>query len=183
VPTALLLNSGGKDSLAAAILMSRAGWSLASLHVDAGQRNAGVAAPMAARIAQAHCVSHDTVLIRPSRSWVLEQHGRAFLAHQGAVLASIAAAHAAALGIDRVFSGIRKDSQHSTYPTAVQNLIEASRMTAHARFELPLWDYTNEQVYQIIKDDPLWKETVTCNTYPPCNSCPRCHMRAEWLAR
>jgi 7-cyano-7-deazaguanine synthase in queuosine biosynthesis len=180
---ALVLNSAGKDSLAV-ILMKKAEYELHSLYINVGQRNNVAAAPMAKTIADAHCGGRHTHIDLTGGNFLfVSQEIGITVAHQAALLHSIAASFAVANGFPTVLSGQRHGAQNISFDSALKSMLGASRITTPPQFLMPVFITLDENIWNTIKDDPLWPDTITCNDYPACGTCGRCLIRANWLAR
>jgi 7-cyano-7-deazaguanine synthase in queuosine biosynthesis len=181
---ALLLNSGGKDSLATAILARRSGWELSSLYVELGQRNSSEARLSSKRIADKHCADHFELIVNSPHSLIIPIPGGIFgIAYQAVTIHSLAASVAVSRGIERVFSGQRYGANAAQFPRLFNELLQQSRYTPHIVVDFPVFSLSDEEIFKIVSPDPLWRDTVTCNVSPPCGVCGRCKLRASWLGR
>lgn len=180
-----LLNSGGKDSLAAAILLREdPAIRLHSLFVDVGQPNRIEAELSARRIAAKYAEDHETIPVGSGGYRAPVDSGR-FVAvcHQTIMLYGIAAMYATSRGWQVVASGVRCDAVAPGFPAALEALFATSRLRAPPAFLFPVLALGDAAVIEIAARDPLYLETVGCNESPPCGTCHRCRLRAEAIPR
>lgn len=177
---AILLNSGGKDTLAVAML-SYERYALHSLFIDVGRKDGSQVA--AKKIADKYCVSHQVFPLPVDR--IPDELNKSKIPdrveHQGVLFHGLAAALAGARGIGVIVSGHRIGPVAREWAGLMQSLLNASKISRPVTLELPIFHLASPQVFDIVKGEPLWSETVTCNLYPPCGSCPKCKLRAQWL--
>lgn len=191
----VLLNSGGKDSLATAILLSREGHELHSIYVQSGMPEDCLGMPASARIASAYCASHH-VLTMPTGPYLAdtpnlpEAWRYRTMPHKLLVMFSLGAMYAVTIGAEAIASGARCDVFHSDFPETLKAALAMSRKVRDPLVVLtPLNLFPGEQskvneiVWETIKDDPLWLETSYCNEHPACGVCYGCRMRADWMGR
>lgn len=189
--TCVLLNSGGKDSLAAAMVLGQMGHELYSLHVDIGLSTADHLAN-AERIARHHCsLGHEVFTGRFSSDPNMESpKGGGFYA-QRVVLPTIGFSVALRIGAELVSSG-------HTWPTlnGKEDLADTlARYVMHTnrpendgggrpapQFFFPLYGLQPHQIYDIVKRDPTWKTLSFCTQSPPCGKCHKCSLRAKFIA-
>lgn len=180
----LLLNSGGKDSLATAILLHRE-HELHSLHVNLGHPVSRREEEVSAKIAAKYCVSHEVFRGGPRSYAKPGKLGRNVQPHKCFVLHAIAAMHAVQIGAEAVASGQKADAVSADFAARLAAAASISSGFAPVSFIFPLrcdgdLDAAHREVVAIVKDDPLWPETVHCLRDPPCGNCPDCgaHRRA-----
>jgi 7-cyano-7-deazaguanine synthase in queuosine biosynthesis len=182
---AILMNSGGKDSLAAAIVLSKQGYVVHSIYVDAGQHPPSHA-ESAELIAKNWCDSHDVLTLRMSSGFDLAVGESGFSAQRSMVLV---------LGLLKYTPDVKLIVTGHTWPvrdidmeTVVNNYIRGTwRANFYAgegppKFYLPLFKLTTEQIYDVLKEDPSWTDTPTCRFDPPCGKCMKCTLRATFRA-
>ncbi len=191
----VLLNSGGKDSLATAILLSRDGHDLHSFTVDVGQPEHAKGNGIAKKIADKYCASHH-VFRATTGPYLAETFNLPVgwryvtIPYKALVVWSLGAMYASSIGAAAVASGMRADIFPEEFPETLKAMFELSRKVRDpVEVIVPLNGYKgrqgelNEYIWGIVKDDPLWKETSHCEAYPPCGACYGCRLRAEWLSR
>lgn len=183
MPKALVMNSSGKDSLAV-IHLTKSEYELTSLYIDVGQRNTVVALPASKLLADAHCGGrHVTLTLSGGNFLFTSEKIGITVAHQAAMLHSIAASYAVANGFSTIISGQRRGAADPLFfDVTLPALLESSKITVPPTFLFPVKQVTTDFVFDTIKGDPLWWETVTCNDYPACGICGRCVIRASWLS-
>lgn len=204
----VLLNSGGKDSLAVAILLKagkvelppESNWDgqpveVHSLYVDLGWRNVVPAKKMAKRIADAYCASHEEVTL--SGSWLRPSPpAKGGVVHQSVALAIIGAMYATQIGATTVLSGLVLDPKSPAgleFPGSLLALYKAFADLFHhgaqwhhdapalvCPLSYPPY-FSPTGVTDVVKDDPLFLHTVTCSWDPPCGTCFKCEGRRNTL--
>jgi len=176
----LLLNSGGKDSLGAAMLLRE--HEVHSVYIDAGWPCREAAMVAAAEIASRYCASHDVAAMAiPNTLSPIPNHQT--IAYQAQVLHLVGASMAKGLGFDAVGSGQRPDAAERSFPDDLDRMLASSRFFTPVQFVMPLWTLSQSDSEIAIKADPLWTKTVYCNCATPCGVCGKCKQRAAWLAR
>lgn len=178
----VLLNSGGKDSLAAVMTLRKTrGYEIYSLFVRLGHANDDRAAAMAKKIADKYCDSHTELAI-PGLIPSPTKNGTQFgFPHQALLLHAYAAAWAGCRGIYAVASG---QNGARELREGIRAAFEGVRSLREPPVLLtPVWGIGPDRTFEIINNDPLWRETVTCNHEPACNKCRKCLLRAEWEAK
>jgi 7-cyano-7-deazaguanine synthase in queuosine biosynthesis len=187
---AVLLNSGGKDALAAAILLTREGHRLHSLYLDGGQPGSRAEQEISAEIAAKYCVSHHVGTFGfgglsvvnpcpPHPEIVTIPHKLLFSLVMGAIYADL-------LGVPGLGGGHRCDVAPRGFESRVAAVLGLSKLRTAPKLLLPLGGVDGTQgdfVYETIKDEPLWKKTICCLCETPCGTCARCKMRSAWLGR
>jgi 7-cyano-7-deazaguanine synthase in queuosine biosynthesis len=177
---AVLLNSGGKDSLAAAIILSRAGYELHSLFCIAGQKALEMRDAAAKKIAEKYCVSHDSMVL--NGEW---QHQNKFglpvTAHQTLLFLILAATWGVKHDIYLIASGIKPDAVTTNFPEAAAAYFKTSRGTNPPGLVFPVFDKSDDEIFTIVRHDPLWRNAPTCPYDPACGSCVKCKVRKRWI--
>jgi 7-cyano-7-deazaguanine synthase in queuosine biosynthesis len=154
------------------------------LYIDLGQKNIDAAKKASHSLAEAHCGGRHIVITISGANHLFESPKIGItVAHQAALLHTLGASIAVANGFSVVASGQRRGASSTSFPYYLEQLLKCSTITGTPEFILPVFTVSDEEVYAEIKNDPLWKNTVTCNQHPPCGTCGRCKIRAEWLKR
>lgn len=180
----VLLNSGGKDCLAAAIL-TYGEHELHSLYVDAGNPSSAAERVVAEKIAAKYAASHKVISLSGGPYEAEGRFGYAVMPYKAAVLHTLAAMYAACIGAEGIVTGQRDDILVEDWDVRLFGVLSMSHQRGPVRLLPPLQGTgkTSERIYQVVKDEPLWKETVVCLKHPACGGCVRCRTRSEWLAR
>jgi 7-cyano-7-deazaguanine synthase in queuosine biosynthesis len=183
------INSGGKDSLAAAMVLTQAGHTLRSVYVSSGQRASVDAASrlMAATIAAKYAVDHRVVEL--GGNFLSPESKLGGLAYQNIFIHVMAASWAVSnLGIYEIASGTTKAADlQGLFKDRLQALFDTSAHRPPPNFTFPVylaaWMTQMERgMYEIVKIDPMWRDTITCNfSYPGCGVCGHCVVRSFWL--
>ena len=184
----LLLNSGGLDSLACAIVLKHNGHETHSLYVDLGYPNTDASKVASKLIADTYCVAHDSIAVvgLQARGFLKYGHeGFEPIAHQQMVLNTLGASYAQVHEFSHFCSGTRKDTPvgpgylkgfNSTLAYYQTALIQMNPLELFQ----PINDLTNDQWFGIIKDSPVLHQTVSCLSSPPCGTCFKCKIRATY---
>ena len=182
---AVLLNSGGLDTLATAKILHQAGHTLHSLYVDVGQVNRIPTLASAKKIADLYCESHHVynfpeVFIVPIEK--LKSPGVAF---QSCFVFVCGAIYAKTIGVDFVASGLKGDAATDNFDSCYLNFLNTSKLTSTPAPIRPLFKGegsplpTMEYLMEVIGDIESVKQTYSCNSYPPCGVCAKCLKRQE----
>jgi 7-cyano-7-deazaguanine synthase in queuosine biosynthesis len=183
--TVVLLNSGGKDSLAAAMLLRE--HALHSLYIHVGNSISDVEERVARKVADRYAVEHTT----------LRLSGGPFEAPSGLGPYSVMPAKAAALhaiglvfahsrGADALASGQRPDVLVPDFAARLEAVASMSRHREAMPLLFPVAHIghgESDAILSIIGVEPLWRETIYCVQDPPCGTCGRCLKRKEWEAK
>ena len=192
---AVLLNSGGKDSLATAILLAQEGNDLHSFTVDMGQPEGALGHPAAQKIAQKYCRSHHVLKVTSGpylspTTKLPEGWNYTTIPFKAIVMWSLGAMYAVTIGAEAVASGMRADIFPEDFAKIIEGMLALSvKVRDPLKVIVPLDGYKGRQgelndiVFNIIKYDPLWRETSYCNDDPACGVCYGCRVRADWLSR
>ena len=175
----LLLNSGGKDSLGAAMALKY--HELHSVYLDAGWPCREAALVAAESLAGRYCATHSVLSIALPMVEVLPGHQT--VAYQAQVLHLIGAALACGRGYAAVASGQWTDAAMPSFPDDLDRMLASNKLFRPVQFLMPLWALTIEEIETLVKQDPLWRETVYCNCAVPCGECVKCRKRKAWLDR
>lgn len=177
----VLLNSGGKDTLASAVLLTREGHKLDSLYCDLGLPNTDRSSAAAAELAAKYAATHQTIkVVGPA---LVGQKGRAGhlsfgVFHQTTIIVGLGAAYATSIGDEGLACGIRKMDPLRTHLAGSLNV---NPFNAPLPLLCPVMELSDAAIFELVKSDPLWRKTVTCNAEPACGTCGRCKLRATWL--
>lgn len=195
----VLLNSGGKDALACAVLLKSGAVripdeledgtpiELHSLYVDAGWRNAPRAMAAAKRIAEEYCASHSTVSLSGDfqRAPGTGAHGYAGVYHQTILLSVLGGMHAVKNGISVVVMGTVKGPVTPQFPAALRELYVQGQAWHGPEMRpvhlFPLFDIGRDVVIEALKNNPILPLTATCNDVLPCGTCSKCRNRVNLL--
>lgn len=185
----LWLNSGGPDSLVAALQLRRE-WgddiAYRSLYVDFNPHNRERALAGAETNCDLLDVEDRVVLpASPGEDWWFFNRKNYFThPYLALYLHTVAAGYALHNGIEHVVSGFRGDASGPKFPGLLQELIV---MTGPGNdkdrcpilhFPLAGMEPTVEQTYRLAQEFevPL-AHTWSCNAYPPCGHCRKCAGR------
>lgn len=203
----VFLNSGGKDSLTAMMLLKQGKLAklglnpdepveIHSLYVDMGWRNLERAKVAAQKLADKYCASHKVLSVG---DWAKEFPSlKGGVRFQTLILHSFAMMYGSTIGAQFIASGV-------CYGPVDLDAFPVNYNKMHANFEFDFdrtletfkWHKTRPMVicpfayfgprggqnaiWEIVKHDPLWRETVSCNEAAPCKGCYKCQLRDTWL--
>ena len=179
---AVILNSGGVDSLAS-ILVIKQKWEdleLHSLYIDLQSTNRMVSKHAAKKIAEEFCETHN-VIEMPDLSWPEKSIEKKMFPFQSALLATVGANYAKRIGAQVVLMGIDSvfHSEHySRRLAAVFNETKSGQEDGVTPI-FPLGSLSRKERLLIAKSHPLGPETVSCWQAIPCGVCGRCKERIE----
>jgi 7-cyano-7-deazaguanine synthase in queuosine biosynthesis len=171
------LNSGGIDSLALATFLKD--HELHSLHVHQGHPSSDAQALSAERIAAKYCVSHEVVELHGLRQNPKENGIVRAVAYQSPILSVIGSSFAFSKGIVSVVSGNRIEYLSEDFEPAFLKMMQTHTKDERI-FSRPLGKISFEDVYQIVKNDPLLPQTVSCLSLPRCGICLKCLNRTKF---
>lgn len=201
---ALLVFSGGQDSTTCLYWALKHFEEVRTLTFDYGQRHR-IELECAKKIAQLAKVHNEVLSIDTftelggnalTGSEVVETHREniieedlpnTFVPGRNLILLSFAAARAWQLGIENIVTGVCQ-TDYSGYPDCRKNTIEALQLALNLGMErqfvlhTPLMLLTKAQTVRMAKDlgalDALsFSHTCYNGTFPPCGTCPACHLR------
>lgn len=186
----VLINSGGKDCLAAALILRRQEHTLHSLFIDLGTPNSTSAGEAAAKIAAKHAADHHAMAVVGITRVRHEKSGITSVPHQSVLVNILGGVYAFGKGIGAIASGERRGPETAgaglapvrSFPERVAEAFAIGKFCPPPLVLAPVIDFNDERIFATVKDEPLWRETVTCNEWPPCGKCARCVTRAKWLA-
>jgi 7-cyano-7-deazaguanine synthase in queuosine biosynthesis len=187
----VVLNSGGKDSLAAMMVLKEQGHELFSLFVDLGVPNSDAAAAIAGKLAENYCLSHDTMSVRSIIRVRHETQKMTSVPHQTLLVNVLGGIWAYPRGIDVIASGERRSpvqrsisgNDHMKFEEMMGSIFTVGLYCKPPTVIAPVKEWTNDQIFEKVKSEPLWSQTVTCNEWPPCGTCGRCILRARWVEK
>lgn len=182
----LLLNSGGLDTLYVARKLAGEGYRLRSVFVFLGHSGDARSAEAARKVATAYAVDHREVRVEGLVE-VVNRAGNLFtrIPYQTQVLFTLAASLCASLGIRTVASGAYRGMMGET-PAKMRELLAENFLTKWpVEFVLPALDFTPAEQWAAVRDDPLVRETYSCNNAVRCCDqsddvdawCPKCQIR------
>lgn len=190
----ILLNSGGKDSLAVARLLHET-HELHSCYIDMRIPENVRGAPAAAAIASRYCASHHIVQVSsgpylsPTTN-LMPGWNYTTVPFKLITTFSLGAMYGVTIGAKAIASGVRCDIFPEDVSERLRAMLDLSvRVRDSLEVIAPLNSHKGKQgeledvIFDLIKDDPLWKETSYCNEEPPCGACYGCRVRQEWLSR
>lgn len=184
VKKAILLNTGGLDTLISARIMHGQGWELSSLYFDIGQLNNEVAKPSIQRIADKYCINHETIdLTGVAPFMVMKKNNLYGIPFQSGVVMMLGASYAFSKGYDYIVTGQKLDSARPAfYPALMEFLASHTVVDNSVVFIRPV--ETLLHITQVVgkgKELGLTFEemaaTVSCNIHPACGICPKCKER------
>jgi len=185
------MNSGGPDSLMCAIVTHKE-YDLYSVYIDGGVPNKIRALPIAKRIADKYCVSHEVIDIGNraipelsyfNKSWqksiFRKRHvgkERINVPFQGQVFKSLSAMYAMTIGIQTIVIGedqhIKGKEQCDLFNHWSFNIVGLGNKI---NWILPLYNYNNIQIAELVKSDEELKDyTVSCDYKVACYDCIKC---------
>lgn len=184
---AVLLNSGGLDSLITAKTMKDLGWELHSLYIDLGQLNGNTAKQSAKRIADKYCVSHEELKIgNKCYNKVVKVNGADFLGlpMQATLVHTVGGFYAGQNEIEYVVSGQKDDAVTSDFHPTLTKLFSSEILLNGIIFLRPVSTLLHiENVVAKGKELGLtmeeMKQTYSCNALPRCGTCRKCLERKE----
>ena len=204
VKIALVVFSGGQDSTTCLYWALKHFEEVRTLTFDYGQRHR-IELECAKKIAQLAKVHNQVLSIDTftelggnalTGSEVVETHREniieedlpnTFVPGRNLILLSFAAARAWQLGIENIVTGVCQ-TDYSGYPDCRKNTIEALQLALNLGMErqfvlhTPLMLLTKAQTVRMAKDlgalEALsFSHTCYNGTFPPCGTCPACHLR------
>jgi 7-cyano-7-deazaguanine synthase in queuosine biosynthesis len=180
----VLLNSGGKDTLASSILLRKDPENeLHSLYIDLGLSNTEVAKESAQNIADKYCASHEVIKIVGPSLIGMKKKGIRGVYHQTSIIISLAAAYCSVIKATAIASGLRCDVGNDKLLTAYKEALSNNSLNDPVEFITPVFDKKNGEIFELVRTEPLWEKCPTCNEWPPCGGCVRCVTRGRWIGR
>ena len=176
----VLLNSGGLDSLAVAIMYHKKGDILHSLYIDIGITTAEAAGESAKRIADMYCASHNTIKLSSDTNLIFNApSGKPIVKYQAMLWHMLGAMYANKIGVKDILSGNKGKTLHPDFESKMQDMQALVINSTNEVFHRPLLNiFDLNQIYQIVKFSPLTTSTVSCAvSYPPCGVCNKCKQR------
>jgi 7-cyano-7-deazaguanine synthase in queuosine biosynthesis len=185
----VLMNSGGLDSLACAMVLKNLGFETHSLHLGIGQMNRGPAKRAARKIAKKYCTSHTYLRIFPWRRVVhlnkLSSKDFWCLPFQGHIVCTIGAAWARTKDINFIASGSKVDIWPLEADRLFEDFMRSSNLSTPVVLLRPLRqgrDYIT--TFAIVQRDmEMASKTVSCRFQTwrgPCGECPKCERRKRY---
>ncbi len=176
---AVILNSGGLDTLAAMIILRKQNAELHSLYIGMGQPNDERARLSAKKLADEYCLTHYELTI-PGK-WSVNSPkapaGGISIPYLSGVVFLLGCVYARKIEVDYVVSAVKGNFTEDFKPALLmlqKSLDIAPKIIIPVT---PLEDKTDEDVYLIIKNNPLAKETTSCAHENPCGICKKCIWR------
>lgn len=187
---AVLLNSGGLDSLLVAKMYYDKGWEVHSLYVDYGGFSRERELRSSRKIADKYCTSHTVVEIKAnylSENPKEEHYTIRRMAHTRPIFIGAAASYAHELKIDHILWGVARKKSGPSYFTSLDEVINDQTIGELFHIELitPLdYDSAVPEVYMaLVKLHGVtieeMEETVSCHMEQRCGSCTKCITREK----
>jgi len=179
---AVLLNSGGIDTLASIVAMKEADSELVlhSLTVWIGQKNFGPAHRAAQEIAGKHCVTTDLMLLG---DFAFKENGAFKIPYRMVLFHMAAAIKARHYGVEYIISGIDDGFSENFGRKVTDMLTEESRAPYAPVVICPVRKLSRGERIFLAKKDPLFPITVSCEEAEPCCVCQKClDRRAAGIA-
>jgi hypothetical protein len=185
----LLLNGGGMDTLAVAktLRAEHPNDYIRSLMICMGLPNESRARLAARAITREYCDAHDELHFLHGTGGKAEMGmplvGNLFgVPFYSLLVMSIGMSYGMRRSFQFVVTGMKTDAAGPGYMEAFQHILGASKPTMGAptpppKLLTPLMGVRNEVIHDIIKDDPLLNQTVSCNRAEPCGVCGKCELR------
>ena len=203
---ALVVFSGGQDSTTCLYWALKHFEEVRTLTFDYGQRHR-IELECAKKIAQLAGVPHEFISIGTfaelggnaltgseeaeahQKNIIEEDLPNNFVPGRNIILLSFAAARAWQLGIENIVTGVCQ-TDYSGYPDCRKNTIEALQLALNLGMErqfvlhTPLMWLTKAQTVRKAQDlgalEALsFSHTCYNGTFPPCGTCPACHLRQK----
>lgn len=184
--SAVLLNSGGVDSLATAIIMSKR-FKLYSLNILMGQTNSRVQADASKLIADEYCENHHTMNIFGDSSSDEYSVYRLFtdrkqFAYIPSIVHLLGATYAISNKCSTLTSGMKVDLATKEWRASFENLCHCHSMWKdyHPMFIFPLYNKDQNYVSSVIRENTdLASKTHSCLLESKCGVCDRCLRRKQ----
>lgn len=173
----IFLNSGGLDSLATAIILTEQGHTLRSLFLNIGQPNTVPAQAAAQKIADRYCVDHVALEVFGANPITREKKEGTAVPFLSNFVMLVGAMYASSKGIGYVVTGGNIAS--AEFNDAFMAFCRAGTITPLVVPIRPMSDKNSDEIYPLIENDPLLKETYSCRVYPKCGGCGKCLIRKE----
>ncbi len=203
---ALVVFSGGQDSTTCLYWALKHFEEVRTLTFDYGQRHR-IELECAKKIAQFAAVHHEVLSVRTfaelggnalTGSEEIEAHQEnifeeglpnTFVPGRNIIFLSFAAARAWQLGIDNIVTGVCQ-TDYSGYPDCRKSTIEALQLALNLGMErqfvlhTPLMWLTKAQTVRKAQELGAleaisFSHTCYNGTFPPCGTCPACHLRQK----
>lgn len=166
------------DSLAVAVKLKDD--ELHSLYVHTGVPAADAQAEAARKIADKYCASHKMIVLHDILVPPTETGRIRPMYYNTPILAILGAAHAASLDIVSVVSGNKIEVFDSNFEKYMAKLLSTTKLRGERMYSRPLGKASFDDIYQIVKDDELLDQTVSCLSVPPCGICAKCKNRQKY---
>jgi len=181
---AVLLNSGGLDTLAAIkkLRVIDPTLELHSLFIDLGQPNAVRGKAAAKTIADAYCLTHKEFIF-PDGLTAEDFEGeteRVRTPYLNVLLHILAASYARKLNIQYIVSGSDSYLSDDFNAKFAAILAEEGKAPYVVIPVHPLKGISRQDRIPIVIDDPLLNQTVSCNEETPCGVCCKCAFRLSF---
>lgn len=183
----LLLNGGGIDSLAVAMILSASGHETHSLHVDFGYPSSAPEKVAAELIASTYCANHLNVSVSGLDAMgfdeAIEPRYRP-VQYQQLLLTTIGASHAQMNSIPYVVTGVRGNAiVGPNFRELFGEIVGQVNLKYLKPISLvhPLETVTTtDALFSIIQNSPILHDTVSCLALPACGTCIKCKFRAKY---
>jgi len=183
----VLLNGGGVDSLAAALILKNSGHTLHSLHVQFDYPASASMVVAAKAIADAYCADQVVVTVAGLVPWGMNAPeatptGRyRSVPNLQLVVSGIAASYATRNGYSYIANGVKNQEVWGNgFEPAISALIanhNHSQLKQPLLFMRPLSALDDAAVYALVAGNSVLNQTVSCLSSPPCGTCFKCLLR------
>ncbi len=183
----LLLNGGGIDSLAVAMILQKSGHEVHSLHVDFGYPSSIPEKAAAELIASTYCADHLNISMSGLDAMGLdasiEPRFRP-VQYQQLLLTTIGASHAQMNDMPYVVTGVRGNAiVGAEFKPLFEELVRQVNLKYLKPISVvhPLETVTStDALYALVEDSPILHDTVSCLALPACGTCLKCVFRAKY---
>jgi 7-cyano-7-deazaguanine synthase in queuosine biosynthesis len=178
---AILLNSGGPDTLASILKLKSidSELELHSIFIDIGQPNRERASIAAKLIANEYCISHENLLF--PGEWTVPDYinpeKRVRTPYLVVLLHILGAVKARQHNVEYIILGIDSNFNRAIQHKFSTLLAEEKRAPYVVIPIYPVLDMTREERLSLIKDNKLSDLTVSCLEEMPCKTCGKCVSR------
>lgn len=178
---AVLLNSGGPDTLASVLKLKEADEKLIlhSLFIDLGQSNLTRASKAASLIASKYCVSQEEYGFKQDMTVInfSKPEARRVMCYLSIFIHILGAIRARQLNVKYIVAGT--DSyQVEGFAGKFASLLAEDPWAPYPVVPIhPVKDFTKEERLLYIKDNVLANYTVSCNEVAACGICNKCTSR------
>ena len=191
---AILFNSGGLDSLCTAKILRTQFPDLfiQSIFLSHGGKYEDIICETSKLVAKEYCDNHREFYFREKNSdGTFQNTGGVPLDHprykqityRSLNLLQFGYSFALVNDFDTIFLGLKSIDYQDNLVPAFLKLAKTSKMrefNPNLKIEFPIWDYSQDKVFDIIKDDPLLTKVYSCMRVPECGICLKCEWRKRY---